>query len=162
MTTTISNSKLIAILAMSMLASTAYAAPMDRIIDKLDTDGDGQISELEFQQGDRSIVTRLDSNNDDVVTLDEIDALIDEQEARMAERLETIRERLTTHFNDADIDADGSVTQEEARAAMFSRIDANEDGYVTADEIREARPERGRFGRRGMGPGHGNVPADEV
>ncbi len=159
------SAKLLITAALCTLAPAAMANP-DRMLKKLDTDEDGQISMLEFEARERSMVNRLDSNGDNAVTQDEIAAHLTEHKTRMQDRMAEVEQRLAQRFRAADLNADGSVTAEEASASMFSKIDANADGYLSIEEIKEARPEGrrgGRFGGPGQGRHYGKLqPSDEV
>ena len=131
-------------------AALAFGKPVDRMIDKLDSDGDGMISAEEFQPPRRrGMVEHMDVNNDGAVTMEEIDQQIADRQTKMADREVEKTARIHTFFNDADTDGDGSVTQEEAQAAAFNRVDENQDGYLTEEELRKAKPPHG--GRHGPG-----------
>lgn len=49
--------------------------------------------------------------------------------------------RIKSKFTDADVNADGKLTLEEAKSGMpkvadnFTKIDADDSGYVTVEEI---------------------------
>ena len=150
--------------AFSALSPVALAAPIDRVINKLDTDSDGQVSREEFAASDRSMVKRMDSNGDGVVTLDEINARIEEHQAEMARKADKMKSRVQEHFAEADSNGDGIVTKEEAQSAMFARIDADGDGFLTAQEMFEARPKHRHAPGAGKdGPRGGrHAPPDEV
>lgn len=139
-------------------AALAFGKPVDRMIDKLDSDGDGMISAEEFQPPrHRGMIEHMDVNNDGAVTMEEIDQQIADRQTKMADRQVEETARIHAFFNDADTDGDGSVTQEEAQAAAFKRIDENDDGYLTEEELRKAKPPHG--GRHGPGgPGERGGP----
>jgi hypothetical protein len=140
-----------ALILLAAGAALAIGKPVDRMIDKLDSDGDGLISAEEFQPPrHRGMIEHMDANNDGSVTMEEINQQIaDRQVEKIA--------RIHTFFNDADTDGDGSVTQEEAQAAAFNRVDENQDGYLTEEELRKAKPPHG--GRHGpAGPGERGGP----
>ena len=66
------------------------------------------------------------------------------------------------YFDKIDIDKDGAITREEARAAharRFERLDANKDGTVTLEEF-QAIAER-RFARHDLN-GDGRVTREEM
>ena len=132
-------------------AVLAFGKPVDRMIDQLDSDGDGMISAEEFQPPRRrGMIEHMDVNNDGAVTVEEINEQI-------ADRQEKETARLHAFFSDADTDGDGAVTREEAQAAAFNRVDENRDGYLTEEELRKAKPPRG--GRHGPGgPGEWGGP----
>ncbi|MBT5154668.1 MAG: hypothetical protein HON77_20590 [Gammaproteobacteria bacterium] len=139
-------------------AVLAFGKPVDRMIDQLDSDGDGMVSAEEFQPPRRrGMIEHMDVNNDGTVTMEEINQQIADRQTKMADRQEKETARLHTFFSDADTDGDGSVTREEAQAAAFNRVDENRDGYLTEEELRKAKPPRG--GRHGPGgPGEWGGP----
>jgi len=142
--------KTIALILLAGSAATAVGKPMDRMMEKLDTDGDGMISAAEFHPPrDRGMMEHMDVNNDGAVTLEEINQQIAERQTEMAQRQAEMTVRVHSFFKDADTDGDGSVTREEAQAAAFNRIDANHDGYLTEEELSNAKPPHG--GRHGPG-----------
>lgn len=107
---------------------------------RADTNGDGMISKDEAMAQSAERFAALDTNQDGVLTPDEMTG----PGARMLAR--------------ADSDGDGKVTRAEYDAAAlsrFARMDANGDGMVSADEIATTM-ERGRAG------GPGRDPADAV
>ncbi|MCB1647502.1 MAG: EF-hand domain-containing protein [Pseudomonadales bacterium] len=144
-------------LTTALLGAGAAYADRDgfrqHIIDKLDTDGDGQISLSEFRPPrDRSPMADADTNGDGGVSLDELQAhmaaRMAEREAERAERRAEHAERLQANFREMDGNGDGLVTEDEARDSMFSHMDSNGDGYLTADEMR--RPDRDPHARGGF------------
>ncbi|MFT6437413.1 MAG: Ca2+-binding EF-hand superfamily protein [Candidatus Azotimanducaceae bacterium] len=130
-----------------------------KIMKHLDTDGDGQISLAEFEPPRRSPFGRADSNDDGIVTLDEIEDRMEsrhqERELAEAERIAKRQARLAEHFSTMDTDGDGGLSQDEIKQGMFSRMDVNEDGYITADEMKRPKGMDRRMGR-GMGHGRGH------
>ena len=136
--------KTLALILLTGGAMTASGKPADRMIDKLDSDGDGMISAEEFQPPrDRGMMERMDVNNDGAVTMEEINQQLADHQLKMSERQVEMTARVQESFSDADIDGDGSVTREEAQAAAFKRIDENGDGYLTEEELRNAKPPHG-------------------
>ena len=121
-------------------------------MERLDDNGDGQVTLDEFRMSGRPGRMRGgmpgDSDGDGNVSIDELSAYLDAREAEQAERVAERRARLTERFAAADGDGDGVVTRGEARAARFTRLDANGDGALTPDEMRQ-----GRKGMRGHGQG---------
>ena len=90
---------------------TVFGHPVDRMIDKHDSDGDGMISVNEFQPPkSRGMMKRMDANNDGVVTMDEINQQVADHQTKMAERHAEMTVRVQAFFSDADLDGDGSVT----------------------------------------------------
>lgn len=60
-------------------------------MERLDRDGDARISRDEFVDRDSALFSRLDSNNDDAVSPDEIEAGIEARRARGGARREAMR-----------------------------------------------------------------------
>ena len=115
--------KLVAFLIICSASATAFAnRDGNRAITRLDTDGDGLVSLEEFQvsegrQGGR-MLEKADSNGDGAVTLEEAN---DASNERMAERQEEMAERMAKM---------ATRLQE-----TFAKMDANGDGVVTRDEM---------------------------
>lgn len=107
------------------------------LIDRLDLDGDGQISADEFK-GPEDHFSRMDTDGDGYLTEDE---------------LENGRPGPPpggdSSFEKDDVDGDGMVSAEEfsGPADFFERMDADGDGYITQEEI---RPQRGMGGPGAM------------
>lgn len=160
-------------LLFSGLFSSSWAAddgaPDRPSIETLDTDGDGVVSFVEFQEGDTSLLARLDTDQNDVLTLDEFlnarsmrgprngnagpnsndsSTEFSERRQRMQERMS---ERLTESFHSMDLDGDELLTLAELQEATFLRMDRDNNGLIDAEEFEP--PRRGRAGsRRGGGP----------
>ena len=137
-------------LFLSPLASADTGDRGKARMERLDDNGDGQVTLDEFRMSARPGRMRGgmpgDGDGDGNVSIDELNAYLDAREAEQAER----RARLTERFAAADGDGDGVVTRGEARAALFTRLDANGDGALTRDEMRQRRK-----GMRGHGKGKG-------
>lgn len=116
--------KLIAFLLISSASSTALASrDGGRAITRLDTDGDGLVSLDEFhvpegRQGG-GMLERADLDGDGAVTLEEANQARNE---RMAERQGEMAERM----------AKMATRMQE----LFAKMDANGDGAVTREEMR--------------------------
>jgi len=174
--------KLSRVIAMSIfgLSSSAFAAEdesgRNRVLSNLDTDGDGSVNFEEFQARGAERLSRLDSDNNGVLTLDEVlnarpgrgpgnrgneRANADrpernpseEQIARMQERRAEMTERAAARFQEMDLDGDDVVSLEEFEEANFLELDNDNNGLLSAEEL---RPRRG--GRRGPGGARGGRP----
>jgi EF hand len=172
--------KLSRVIAMSIfgLSSSAFAAdddsPHNRILNSLDTDGDGSVNFEEFQARGAEQLTRLDSDGNGALTLDELlnarpgrgpenrgsgngdraeRTPSEEQLARMEERRAKMIERATARFHEMDVDGDDVVSLMEFQEANFLELDTDNNGLLSAQEL---RPERG--GRRGPGGPRGGRP----
>lgn len=167
--------KLSRVIAMSVfgLSGSAFAAEdesdRNRALTNLDTDGDGSVNFEEFQARGAEGLSRLDSDANGVLTLDELlnarpgrgpgnrgDRQADrperepseEQIARMEQRRAEMTERTTARFHEMDLDGDDVVSLEEFQESNFLRLDSDNNGLLSAKEL---RPKRG--GRRGpVGP----------
>jgi hypothetical protein len=134
--------------------------------ESLDTDGDGQLSEIELDSlpgrgaktgADR--LARLDTDSDGYVSQDEL-----RQARQKMGSGQGGQHGGGQRFEKFDADGDGQLSRDEMsqidgpRGApppeMFDRMDANDDGYVTQDEMQAMRQQRqGGKGHGGGGPG---------
>ena len=116
------------------VALSAAAQPRggpDQIIDRLDQDGDLKLSVDEFDMPrrarDRGPLAGADSDGDG------------ELQTYLDQRTELAFEQ----FDQADLDGNGILSEDERKLAAFNRIDANSDGYIDAAELAAARKGRG-------------------
>ena len=168
--------KLSRVIAMSLfgLSSSAFAAEDEsghnRALANLDTDGDGSVNFEEFQARGGESLIRLDSDENGVLTLDELLNArpgrgpgnrgnrpefepSEEQIARMEERRAAMTEQATARFQEMDTDGNGVVSLGEFKEANFLQLDNDNNGLLSAEEL---RPQRG--GRRGPGGHRGGRP----
>lgn len=134
-------------------------------LESLDSNGDGIISFVEFQESDLNELSRLDTDQNGVLTLDEFlnarpmrgprsgtrgrganagGGAIENNERRERMR-ERMVERITKQFHGIDTDGDEIVTPAEFQEATFDRMDRDGDGVLNAEELKP--PRRGGFGR---------------
>ena len=165
--------KLSRVIAMSLfgLSSSAFAAEDEsghnRALANLDTDGDGSVNFEEFQARGGESLIRLDSDENGVLTLDELLNArpgrgpgnrgnrgnrpefepSEEQIARMEERRAAMTEQATARFQEMDTDGNDVVSLGEFKEANFLQLDNDNNGLLSAEEL---RPQRG--GRRGGRP----------
>tara|TARA_B110000240_G_scaffold50642_1_gene57939 strand:+ start:210 stop:722 length:513 start_codon:yes stop_codon:yes gene_type:complete len=165
--------KLSRVIAMSLfgLSSSAFAAEDEsghnRALANLDTDGDGSVNFEEFQARGGESLIRLDSDENGVLTLDELlnarpgrgpgnrgnrgnrpeDWSSEEQIASMEERRAAMTEQATARFQEMDTDGNDVVSLGEFKEANFLQLDNDNNGLLSAEEL---RPQRG--GRRGGRP----------
>lgn len=109
----------------------------DKIMSRLDSNGDGVLTLDEFHEprGAWQRFDDLDSNNDGALTLEEVTQVADQRAIQH-------RERLTGLFRQNDLDGDGRVTESERKQAAFDRLDADHDGMLSVVELAN-RPHRG-------------------
>ena len=165
--------KLSRVIAMSLfgVSSSAFAAEDEsghnRALANLDTDGDGSVNFEEFQARGGESLIRLDSDENGVLTLDELLNArpgrgpgnrgnrgnrpefepSEEQIASMEERRAAMTEQATARFQEMDTDGNGVVSLGEFKEANFLQLDNDNNGLLSAEEL---RPQRG--GRRGDRP----------
>lgn len=111
--------------------------PGQRMLQRVDTNGDGAISKDEMLAARERMFTKLDRNDDGVIDEKEIegarDAIMDRSYAAQA--------RLGTRWRRMDGNGDGKVSEGEFRNRMplFDLADRNGDGTLSADEIAAMR-----------------------
>ena len=161
---------LIAAAALIAVASTAVIATAhdrgdgprngrggpEALMERFDTNGDGQITMEEIQAAAVARFAEADANDDGQLSAEEMSAAADAQrEERRAERQ---AERIAKRIEKADTNGDGVLNLEEAVAAgsdrierLFDRLDDDEDGVITQAELEDAKGRfgRGRHGKRG-------------
>lgn len=167
--------KLSRVFAMSLfgLSGSLFAADGDaernNPLTNLDTDGDGSINFEEFQARGAESLSRIDSDDNGVLTLDELlNARPDfgrrgegnpnrperepsaEQIARMEERKAEMTARATERFQSMDTNGDDIVSLVEYQEANFLELDSDNNGLLSAEELRPKRQgRRGQGGQRG-------------
>lgn len=113
------------------------------MIEKMDTDGDGNITKAEVDALKASRFAEADANGDGGLTMAELDAFHEAERARrMAERKQRMFER-------SDKDGNGAISVDEFEArggSMFDRLDSNDDDVISADEIEAMKEHRGKRG----------------
>ena len=139
----------------------------------LDNNEDGVVSFVEFQESKFSSIAAMDTDRNDVLTIDEfLNARpgprvgsqdtppggrgqdtgnrkpTKEQIARMSEMQARIATQL---FQEIDQDGDEIVTAAEFQEANFLKMDQDGNGTLSSDELRPPRLDRGGFRRGGRG-----------
>lgn len=113
----------------------------DRMMHRMDLNGDGGITRAEADAMSAVRFLRLDSDADGVLT---------EQEMRDSMQRRMVR-RIAKQFAMMDQNGDGRIERaefEEGTAARFARRDADGDRRISNEELR-ARHHEGRRGRHG-------------
>lgn len=165
-------------LSTSIMAADEDKGPGQSALENLDTNDDGVVSFVEFQEGDRDRLAEIDSDQNGVLTIDEFlnarpaggprfgnrgtrggggDGASQIDEERRAEMREMMAQRATERFNEMDTDGDKIVSVAEFQEANFNQMDRDGDGVLTAQELR--RP--GRGGRGGRGPSRRGRPGGQ-
>jgi Ca2+-binding EF-hand superfamily protein len=150
---------LLALAPAALFAAAEGDAPADRsareaeVFKRLDTNQDGVLTKDELQAKGAQRVARsfdkLDRDKDGMVTQDEM------KEAR-ATRMAAMKGHAEERFKAADKNSDGSLSKEEATASMprlaqrFDALDQNKDGQLSPDELRAAG--KGKGGKPGDRP----------
>jgi len=109
-------------------------------MDRLDVDGDGQLSAEEFtspRDRKRGLVEQADADGDGKVTRDEFDAMLAERASKSSDLFESM-----------DSNSDSVITADEIKLALFSQIDTDASGYISAQELTAHQKQR-RKGRPG-------------
>ncbi|MEO1701481.1 MAG: hypothetical protein AAFR71_05450 [Pseudomonadota bacterium] len=111
--------------------------------EKMDADGDGQVTFAEFQTRMLEQFNKVDANEDSIVTTAEIEETAD---GRVGRRM---IKNLVAMF---DIDRDGEVSLEELtnrQQKLFAVADFDDSGSITQDELPRERfaSMRGGFGK---------------
>jgi len=117
-------------------SSTTHASFFQHMLQKMDTNGDGRISQDEFLAAATARFKSIDTTNQG-----KIDATAMLNSPAAAERMQHRAEFLVKHL---DKDGNGYITRDEVVAAAqkrFARLDRKGDGKLTPDEL------TGRHGR---------------
>ena len=125
----------------------------EKMVEQLDTNGDGAVSKAEVDASRAAAFAAADTNGDGGVSQAEVLAY---QEAQRAERRAA---REAEMFARADTNGDGVLGPDEFGPRvdrMFEALDKDDDGMITAEEREEARESwRERRGERRRGRGEG-------
>ena len=124
---------------------------VERMMQHLDANADGRLSEDELPRRGKRKFAAADSDGDGVLTAAELQAQAAE---RSAEHIERMLERLDAngdgHFGIDEMPGGDAAAH---RAELFARADSDGDGMISRDEFEAARESRGA--PRGHGKRHG-------
>lgn len=170
-----------AALILSALALPGISAAQDSppapgphgMFERLDANGDGQVTWDEVQAARAAAVQGLDANGDGYLSKEEI------VNFRLAQAKERIERQVDALFDRRDANGDGRLGADELLATggfgepggmqmtrrLFDRIDTNGDGVITREEADAARArmqermeQRGPKGGHHWGKGDGKRP----
>lgn len=139
------------LIALPLAASADSTAPRadrmerhgERMLKKLDKDGDGSISKSEAEGTPLAKhFDKLDQDGDGKISATEREAMRDKFRERM-------QARHAEHFKRVDANADGTVSRNEfldEASQRFDAMDQNKDGKLTQDELRPLRHAKMRHG----------------
>ena len=115
---------------------------MRQILQKIDADGDGAVTQAEIDTFRSAMVTEADASGDGNISLAEFETIY----------LQMIRNKMVDAFQRLDEDGDGMVTQAEMDAKfgnIVERMDRNDDGKLDRGDRRgHDRKGHGRDGER--------------
>jgi len=120
------------------------ASRQDDMFKDADTNGDGAVSKAEFKayhaRQSAKRFKEMDTNKDGKLTPDEMQC-----ESKHEMRQGNGATHLDQRFNAADLNHDGGLDREEAKAmqvvaAYFDKIDTDGDGKITRQEYMDAMP----------------------
>ena len=118
-------------------AAQAQDLPGQRILQRIDTNGDGVISKDEMTAVRERVFKRLDRNGDGIIDEKEIAS------ARQAikDRAEVAQARVGNRWRRVDANGDGKVSEQEFASSMplFDLADRDGDDKLSADEIASVR-----------------------
>ena len=154
----------------STLVAQQHIGPFET----LDTDGNDSISFAEFQENGSNMLALIDTDDNDVLTIDEFlnaptgrgprrgpphdkgnrgENSDQTNEKQRADKRAKMAERATAAFLEMDLDGDEVVSVAEFQQANFLRMDLDGNGVLTAEELRPPR------GHRGKGPRGARTPS---
>ncbi len=114
-----------------------------QMIQKMDTDGDGNITKAEVDALKAARFGEADANGDGGLSMAELETF---REAEKARRMAEHKQRM---FDRLDKDDNGVISVDEFDSrggSMFDRVDANDDDVISADEIEAMKEHRGKRG----------------
>jgi Ca2+-binding EF-hand superfamily protein len=111
---------------------------------EMDSNKDGRITKAEAEAARMRMFDKLDADKNGIVTAAEIKTAHESMAARRPDDDKGGKggEHGMRGIERQDVNGDGQVTREEAKAApypMFDRLDANKDGVIDAAEMPKGR-----------------------
>jgi len=94
----------------------------DRMVEMMDTDGDGKVSDAEIKAHKAAMFVAIDTDGDGQLSQDELSAHQEVMRAQMQARFEERSgDRVDYMFERYDTNKDGSITRDEVTAAQAAR-----------------------------------------
>ena len=139
------------ILSLAILGGAAHAKGRGMDFETLDADGNGSITQAEFDAAHAARFAAADADSDGALTSEELIAHISAQrDGGRERRIARMAERMIDRF---DTDENGSISAEEFAATsrsehMIERLDEDGNGEISASEAEAAKGKRGKHGKR--------------
>lgn len=151
-----SKTMILAVVGVAMVASAGFAVAQGKhgygtrpAFEKVDTNGDGKITQDEMQARAAARFGEADSDGDGAISRDE---MLSRVSARAEQRVDRMMRRM-------DADGDGKVSQAEMQqmrdnrmGRMIERMDTDGDGALSKEEFAQGH-RKGHHGRMGKGQG---------
>lgn len=131
----------VALSVIALSGTTSFAGPGEKkgghhrgggFLEKLDTDGDGQVTVEEAQTEAAEKFAKMDADGDGLVTSEEMMANFESEKAAK------MKAKFDKKFAESDTDGDGALSEEEFIENSNKRIssmDADGDGIITKEEM---------------------------
>jgi Ca2+-binding EF-hand superfamily protein len=125
------------LLYLPIIANAKEGGQRGPAFEKIDADGDGQITKAELEAMGVARFEKVDADGDGFITQAEVEI---QQSDRAAKRAARMMERL-------DADEDGRISLAEMQKSprankMFDRVDADGDGVITKAEFDDMKERR--------------------
>jgi len=118
---------------------------VSELIQKMDADENGTLSEGEVRGRLKGIFSEIDENKDGALTQEEIELFQSEKKNNRKNRINK-NESFSKLLEKRDANEDGKLSEEEVRGRLkenFDKIDLDGDGFISEDEQIKANPNKG-------------------